>query len=91
MQAGSLYKLRALGRAEHMEVSAEGLRVKTYADLVFLTPFFILLYIFQSYNGYTLWHLAPKARDDERFVNSDINTDICDIDTYICVTPCDIF
>ena len=67
-QAGSLYKLRALGRATHMEVSAEGLRVKTYTDLQFLTPFFILLYIFQSYNGYMLWQLAPKARDDERFV-----------------------
>ncbi|KAL5252638.1 hypothetical protein ACHWQZ_G015429 [Mnemiopsis leidyi] len=66
-QAGSLYKLRALGRATHMEVSAEGLRVKTYTDLQFLTPFFILLYIFQSYNGYMLWQLAPKARDDERW------------------------
>ena len=79
-----MYKLRALGRAEHMEVSAEGLRVKTYADLVFLTPFFVLLYIFQSYNGYTLWYLAPKAREDERFVHSDINT-------YLCIKPCDIF
>ncbi|XP_063678319.1 ion channel TACAN-like [Bolinopsis microptera] len=66
-QAGSLYKMRALGRATHMEVSAEGLRVKTYADLQFLSPFFVLLYIFQFYNGYTLFYLAPNAREDERW------------------------
>ena len=70
LQAGSLYKMRALGRATHMEVSAEGLRVKTYADLQFLTPFFVLLYIFQFYNGYTLFYLAPDAREDERLVMS---------------------
>lgn len=64
-QDGSLYRLRALGRAHSMEVSAEGIRVKTFADLRFLTPFFVLLYVFQLYNGYVLWYIAPTARSDE--------------------------
>jgi len=66
-QSGSLYKLRALGRAEQMEVSAEGPRVKTFADLRFLFPFLFGVYIFQLYNSYRLMYLVDGARDDEKW------------------------
>ncbi|CAF1081180.1 unnamed protein product [Rotaria sordida] len=71
-QRGCLYRLRALGETHDMDITIEGFHRWMFRGLSFLVPFLLLGYLFELYNGYTLWQLAhvPSTHEWQVFVLS---------------------
>jgi len=57
-QSGVLYRLRALGISNSMDVTREGFHSWMWRGLGFVIPFLIVGYLFQLYNAYTLYRLS---------------------------------
>ncbi|XP_029165296.1 transmembrane protein 120 homolog [Nylanderia fulva] len=62
-QRGVLYRLKALGERDNMDITIEGFHSWMWRGLSFLLPFLFVGYLFQLYNAYTLYKLAyhPEA------------------------------
>lgn len=56
-QSGALYRLKALGKKDNMDVTIEGFQYWMWKGLAFLFPFLFLAYFFQLYNAYVLYRL----------------------------------
>ncbi|XP_066154975.1 transmembrane protein 120 homolog [Euwallacea fornicatus] len=54
-QSGALYRLRALGKKDNMEITVEGFQHWMWRGLAFLYPFLFGAYIFQLVNAYMLY------------------------------------
>lgn len=57
-QQGVLYRLKALGVRDNMDITIEGFHHWMWKGLSFLFPFLFVVYFFQSYLAYTLHHLS---------------------------------
>ena len=57
-QRGLLYRLRALGDSDVLQITIEGFHSWMLRGLSFLAPFLFLAYLFEFYNGYVLFHLS---------------------------------
>ncbi|CAF0880013.1 unnamed protein product [Rotaria sordida] len=57
-QKGLLYRLRALGDSDELQITIEGFQSWMLRGLTFLAPFLFLGYIFQLYNAYILYNLS---------------------------------
>lgn len=57
-QRGVLYRLKALGERDNMDITIEGFHSWMWRGLSFLLPFLFAGYLFQLYNAYTLYELA---------------------------------
>lgn len=62
-QRGVLYRLKALGERDNMDITIEGFHSWMWRGLSFLLPFLFIGYLFQLYNAYTLYNLIfhPQA------------------------------
>ena len=62
-QRGLLYRLRALGYSDELQITIEGFQSWMLRGLTFLAPFLFFGYLFQLYNGYVLYNLSitPSA------------------------------
>ncbi|KAF7277052.1 hypothetical protein GWI33_009495 [Rhynchophorus ferrugineus] len=62
-QQGALYRLKALGQKDNMDVTLEGFHYWMWRGLTFLFPFLFVAYFYQLYNAYVLWKLSyhPEA------------------------------
>jgi hypothetical protein len=62
-QRGLLYRLRALGYSDELQITIEGFHSWMLRGLTFLAPFLIFGYLFQFYNAYVLYNLSitPSA------------------------------
>lgn len=62
-QRGVLYRLKALGERDNMDITIEGFHSWMWRGLSFLLPFLFVGYLFQLYNAYVLYHLIhhPEA------------------------------
>jgi D-alanyl-lipoteichoic acid acyltransferase DltB (MBOAT superfamily) len=62
-QRGVLYRLKALGERDNMDITIEGFHSWMWRGLSFLLPFLFLGYLFQLYNAYVLYKLIyhPEA------------------------------
>lgn len=62
-QRGVLYRLKALGERDNMDITIEGFHSWMWRGLSFLLPFLFIGYLFQLYNAYILYQLAyhPEA------------------------------
>ncbi|XP_024883615.1 transmembrane protein 120 homolog [Temnothorax curvispinosus] len=62
-QRGVLYRLKALGERDNMDITIEGFHSWMWRGLSFLLPFLFAGYFFQLYNAYTLYELSyhPEA------------------------------
>ena len=62
-QRGLLYRLRALGDSDELQVSIGGFQSWMLRGLSFLAPFLVIGYLFELYNAYVLYHISidPKA------------------------------
>ncbi|XP_020291193.1 transmembrane protein 120 homolog [Pseudomyrmex gracilis] len=62
-QRGVLYRLKALGERDNMDITIEGFHSWMWRGLSFLLPFLFIGYFFQLYNAYTLYNLMyhPEA------------------------------
>eukprot|EP00118_Oscarella_pearsei_P008744 m.46634 g.46634 ORF g.46634 m.46634 type:complete len:321 (+) comp33713_c0_seq4:47-1009(+) len=70
-QRGSLYRLISLGKVHELEITRDGPRVKTWAELTFLLPFLIFGYAWQFYHAYSLigvWFKEGAQPEWELFV-----------------------
>ncbi|XP_067932376.1 ion channel TACAN-like [Watersipora subatra] len=56
-QSGILYRLRALGLRNDMDITLEGFHSWMFRGFSFLLPFLFFGYTFQFYNSYTLYKL----------------------------------
>ena len=54
-QRGLLYRLRALGDSDVLQITIEGFHSWMLRGLSFLAPFLFLAYLFEFYNGYVLF------------------------------------
>lgn len=54
-QKGALYRLRALGMKNNMDITIEGFQHWMWRGLAFLYPFLFVAYVYQLYNAYTLY------------------------------------
>ncbi|KAF7701392.1 transmembrane protein 120B [Silurus meridionalis] len=61
-QSGCLYRLRALGERNQLDLTVEGFQSWMWRGLTFLLPFLFFGHFWQLYNSMTLFKLA--ARDD---------------------------
>ena len=61
-QIGRLYNLVARGEASRMDVTAEIIDHRFVPSMTFLLPFLFMVYLFQFYNGYTLFSFYYRAR-----------------------------
>ncbi|XP_060529824.1 transmembrane protein 120 homolog [Cylas formicarius] len=57
-QRGTLYRLKALGMRDNMDITIEGFHSWMWRGLTFLLPFLFLAYSFQLYNSYVLFQLS---------------------------------
>ena len=57
-QRGVLYRLKALGERNDMDITIEGFHSWMWRGLSFLLPFLFAGYVFQLYNAYVLYHLS---------------------------------
>ena len=57
-QQGLLYRLRALGYADELQITIEGFQSWMLRGLTFLAPFLIIGYLFQLYNAYVFYNLS---------------------------------
>ncbi|CAG9840195.1 unnamed protein product [Diabrotica balteata] len=62
-QRGVLYRLKALGEMENMDITVEGFHSWMWRGLTFLLPFLFIAYIFQLVNAIVLFDLSqhPEA------------------------------
>jgi hypothetical protein len=62
-QKGLLYRLRALGYSDELQITIEGFQSWMLRGLTFLAPFLFLGYLFQLYNAYVLYNISitPNA------------------------------
>ncbi|XP_056638988.1 transmembrane protein 120 homolog [Diorhabda sublineata] len=62
-QKGTLYRLKALGEMQNMDITAEGFHSWMWRGLTFLLPFLFIGYIFQLSNAIILFNLSylPEA------------------------------
>ena len=59
-QRGLLYRLRALGDSDELQITIEGFHSWMLRGLSFLAPFLFLGYLFQLYNAYVLYDLSIR-------------------------------
>ncbi|XP_043571670.1 transmembrane protein 120B isoform X1 [Chiloscyllium plagiosum] len=64
-QSGCLYRLRALGERDHMDLTVEGFQSWMWRGLTFLLPFLFFGHFWQLYNSVTLFGLAQHERCKE--------------------------
>lgn len=57
-QRGVLYRLKALGERDNMDITIEGFHSWMWRGLSFLLPFLFIGYLFQLYNAYILYKLT---------------------------------
>lgn len=57
-QRGVLYRLKALGERDNMDITIEGFHSWMWRGLSFLLPFLFFGYLFQFYNAYALYQLS---------------------------------
>jgi len=57
-QKGLLYRLRALGDSDELQITIEGFQSYMLRGLTFLAPFLFFGYLFQLYNAYVLYNLS---------------------------------
>jgi hypothetical protein len=57
-QRGVLYRLKALGERDNMDITIEGFHSWMWRGLSFLLPFLFAGYLFQLHNAYTLYELS---------------------------------
>jgi hypothetical protein len=62
-QRGLLYRLRALGYSDELQITIEGFQSWMLRGLTFLAPFLFFGYLFQLYNAFVLYYLSitPSA------------------------------
>ncbi|KAG5882060.1 hypothetical protein JTB14_007722 [Gonioctena quinquepunctata] len=62
-QRGALYRLKALGQMQNMDITIEGFQFWMWRGLTFLLPFLFIGYIFQAANAIILFKLSyhPQA------------------------------
>jgi len=62
-QRGVLYRMKALGQSQQMDITMEGFQSWMWKSLSFLLPILFLGYFMELYHAYTLWGLswAPGA------------------------------
>lgn len=56
-QSGAIYRLKALGKKDNMDVTIEGFHYWMWRGLAFLFPFLFISYFYQLYNSYVLYSL----------------------------------
>ena len=59
-QRGLLYRLRALGDSDELQITIEGFHSWMLRGLSFLAPFLFIGYLFQLYNAYVLYGLSIR-------------------------------
>ncbi|XP_078410281.1 transmembrane protein 120B isoform X3 [Cetorhinus maximus] len=64
-QSGCLYRLRALGERDHMDLTVEGFQSWMWRGLTFLLPFLFFGHFWQLYNSVTLFGLSQHERCKE--------------------------
>lgn len=57
-QKGLLYRLRALGYSDELQITIEGFQSYMLRGLTFLAPFLFCGYLFQLYNAYVIYNLS---------------------------------
>ncbi|KAJ8935170.1 hypothetical protein NQ318_000831 [Aromia moschata] len=57
-QRGALYRLKALGERDNMDITIEGFHSWMWRGLTFLLPFLFIAYIFQLVNAVVLYRLS---------------------------------
>jgi hypothetical protein len=57
-QKGLLYRLRALGDSDELQITIEGFQHWMLRGLSFLAPFLFIGYIFEFYNAYVIYNLS---------------------------------
>ncbi|CAF3089629.1 unnamed protein product [Rotaria socialis] len=60
-QKGLLYRMRALGDSDELQITIEGFHSWMLRGLSFLAPFLFLGYLFQLYNAYILYNLSKDS------------------------------
>ncbi|CAH1154156.1 unnamed protein product [Phaedon cochleariae] len=61
-QQGTLYRLKALGDAQNMDVTIEGFQSWMWRELSILLPFLFIGYVFQLANAFVLFRLSYHPR-----------------------------
>lgn len=69
-QRGCLYRLRALGERNHLDLTVEGFQSWMWRGLTFLLPFLFCGHFWQLYNALTLFELSSheECREWQVFV-----------------------
>ncbi|XP_069475688.1 transmembrane protein 120B [Ambystoma mexicanum] len=69
-QSGCLYRLRALGERNHLDLTVEGFQSWMWRGLTFLLPFLFFGHFWQLYNAVTLFGLSrhEKCKEWQVFV-----------------------
>lgn len=57
-QRGVLYRLKALGERDNMDITVEGFNSWMWRGLGFIIPFLLIGYMWELYNAYTLYMLS---------------------------------
>ncbi|XP_068222754.1 transmembrane protein 120 homolog [Palaemon carinicauda] len=57
-QRGCLYRLKALGERDNMDITVEGFNYWMWRGLGFIIPFLLIGYMWELYNAYTLYLLS---------------------------------
>ncbi|UJR13294.1 hypothetical protein I4U23_000312 [Adineta vaga] len=63
-QRGLLYRLRALGDSDELQISIEGFQSWMLRGLSFLAPFLIGGYLFELYNAYVLYNISINPNNE---------------------------
>jgi hypothetical protein len=63
-QKGLLYRLRALGDSDELQITMEGFHSWMLRGLSFLAPFLLIGYLFELYNAYVLYNLSLNSNDE---------------------------
>uniref|UniRef100_A0ABM5F2K3 Transmembrane protein 120B isoform X2 n=1 Tax=Pogona vitticeps TaxID=103695 RepID=A0ABM5F2K3_9SAUR len=64
-QSGCLYRLRALGERNHLDLTVEGFQSWMWRGLTFLLPFLFFGHFWQLYNAITLFELSRHEKCKE--------------------------
>ncbi|XP_006640420.1 transmembrane protein 120B [Lepisosteus oculatus] len=64
-QSGCLYRLRALGERNHLDLTVEGFQSWMWRGLTFLLPFLFFGHFWQLYNAVTLFGLSSHEKCKE--------------------------
>ncbi|XP_036027540.1 transmembrane protein 120B [Onychomys torridus] len=64
-QRGCLYRLRALGERNHLDLTVEGFQSWMWRGLTFLLPFLFCGHFWQLYNAVTLFELSSQEECKE--------------------------